>query len=86
MPRYTYRCEACAATYNLIHSMSDRAVVCKECGESSLIRMPSSFVSKTVASATDETFSDGHLVNEFIENTKKEIKSEKKNMTKDLEL
>ena len=87
MPRYTYKCDSCAAIYDVTHSMNDRMTVCDDCGEESLVRMPPNFTSTSNRpSPTHQDQKPGTVVKNFIEQANEEINEGKKNMTKELEL
>mgnify|MGYP003646317918 FL=1 len=69
----------------MTHSMSERLTVCKDCNAEELIRVPSDFTSAPTKKINNKVARPGSIVKEFIENTKQEIKNEKRDMTKDLE-
>ena len=86
MPRYTYRCDSCSTIHEVTHSMSERLSECSECNMESLTRIPSSFISQTTSSKQPAGEKPGELVKKFIENTKEEIKTEKNNKTKEMNI
>tara|TARA_R110002072_G_scaffold17095_1_gene65560 strand:- start:160 stop:324 length:165 start_codon:yes stop_codon:yes gene_type:complete len=52
----------------------------------SLTRIPSSFISQTTSGKQPAGEKPGELVKKFIENTKEEIKTEKNNKTKEMNI
>ena len=69
MPKYIYKCETCDDTFETFHSMSEKLEACS-C-EGLLTRVPSMPIVLTKDS------SSGILVNEYIEDTKREVEKEK---------
>ena len=83
MPKYTYKCKKCEIVYDMVHSMSLKETICRECGEESLMRiLPASFVIDTKRQQADRP---GTLVKEFISETREAIEEEKKEMQEDFE-
>ena len=79
MPRYTYRCDVCGKSFEVSHSISEKLTDC-ECGEEgSLKRIPSLPFRASVKINKQKA---GEIVKEFIEDTKKEIRKTKHEMTK----
>ena len=79
MPRYTYRCDVCGNSFEVSHSISEKLTDC-ECGEEgSLKRIPSLPFRASVKINKQKA---GEIVKEFIEDTKKEIRKTKHEMTK----
>jgi len=77
MPRYAYRCEGCNITFQKAHSIKEKLTDCEECDtEGSLRRIPS------MPFVFFETARAGKLVDEHIEEAKKELMEEKKNLKK----
>ena len=79
MPRYTYRCDVCGNSFEVSHSISEKLTDC-ECGEEgSLKRIPSLPFRASVKINKQKA---GEIVKEFIEDTEKEIRKTKHEMTK----
>ncbi len=82
MPRYTYRCDVCGNSFEVSHSISEKLTDC-ECGEEgSLKRIPSLPFCVSTKSSKPKA---GQMVKEFIEDTKKEIKTSKLEMLKEVD-
>ena len=80
MPRYTYRCNECGGVFSAFHSMKERLDDCDECSLSgTLERIPASF------STHIKKKQAGKIVKSFIDDTREEIKKEKKKMTRTYE-
>ena len=77
MPRYIYRCDICDEFFKISHSITEKLTTCEDCGEDTLVRLPSVPLRVSVG----ETKA-GQVVKDFIEEAKKEIVDYKKEMTK----
>ena len=55
MPRYTYICEDCEATLNVIHLMKEKLSECSECGSISIKKIPSQLASKIIKKTNEIT-------------------------------
>ena len=79
MPRYEYRCDQCKDEFITSHSINETITDCILCKtKDSLIRIPSSFFAPRPPNKQNKK--PGTLVKQFIENAKKEIKEEKKQL------
>ena len=79
MPRYEYRCDQCKGEFIISHSISETTIDCRLCkAKNSLTRIPSSFFAPR--QSNEQNKKPGTLVKQFIENAKKEIKEEKKQL------
>ena len=77
MPRYAYCCEECGVTFQKAHSIKVKLTDCEECdAEDSLRRIPS------MPFVFHETDRPGKLVDEHIEEAKRELMEEKENLRK----
>lgn len=77
MPRYAYHCEECGIIFQKAHSIKEKLTDCEECNtEGSLKRTPS------MPFVFFDTQRAGKLVDEHIEETKKELMEEKENLKK----
>ena len=76
MPMYCYRCKKCHVEFEVWHSMSYNDQKCLECESSQIFIIPS----LTEKILVNRTKKPGKVVNNFIEDTKKEIKKEKKKL------
>ena len=77
MPIYCYKCEKCEVVFETMHSMKDKLEDCKECSsKNTLVRMPP-IVSKAKVSSKKKA---GDIVKKFIEDTKNDVRKEKKDM------
>ena len=77
MPLYCYKCNACGFCFESWHSMSFDSQTCTRCRSESVFRIPSMQESITAPLTAHRP---GHIVGEYIEDAKKEIKQEKKDL------
>ena len=78
MPRYVYKCRKCDGSFTTFHSMTEDQDYCELCGEhDSVFRIPQMPSVKMVDKKV------GQIVDEYIEDTKKEIKKEKERLKKE---
>ena len=82
MPRYVYQCEGCERTFQAIHSISEKFQSCKECDiecnlSGTLKRIP---CMPLVISKKERKQKPGGVVNQFIEQTREELRQEKKTL------
>ena len=84
MPKYVYQCLECEQTFEVTHSFEERFDTCSQINEHSqctasakLERIPQhiNFVKKK-----EKKMQVGQIVDDFIKNTKEEIKEYKKEM------
>ena len=73
MPKYSYSCSACGKEFEIYHSMFEAIDKCIVCEAYDVVRKPSLF---TVTKTTNA----GTLVNEFIEETKRDVLAEKQEL------
>jgi hypothetical protein len=80
MPKYLYKCTACNMHASFFHSMSETFVDCASCGEDGvLVKIPAKFnFSKEKG---DNKSSTGSVVKTSIEEFKKDLRDQKKDMT-----
>lgn len=76
MPRYTYKCNACDDQKEVFHRMGEKLVLCEQCGEEALERIPS----QLFATKSEKSQRPGAIVDAYIENAKKEMEKEKKTL------
>ena len=74
MPKYSYNCSECGENFEIHHSMLESIDRCIMCEAPSIRRNPSSFFSVLNKKGT------GRLVDEFIRDSKAEIKIEKQRL------
>lgn len=83
MPKYVYECTSCSEVLEVRHSIKEKMEDCSLCDETGcLVRIPSVPVvmkSKTALNSKEPT---GTLVKKFIEDAKRDISSEKKDLQK----
>ena len=84
MPKYIYRCIACDQIYEIVHGFNEAVESCGQINdesrcdiESPLERIPQSI---NYAKKIERKPQAGQVVNEFIKNTKKDIREYKKEM------
>lgn len=78
MPVYVYKCKDCNEVFEARHSMSFEDQSCIECKSDNVFRLPQGSLAKT--SAPTGHSKPGKLVDEYIEETREEIKREKQKL------
>ena len=78
MPVYVYKCKRCEEVFEEKHGMSESVEKCVKCSSAKIFRVPSFGFAKGPSHL--QSAPPGKVVNEFIEETKKEIKLEKKRL------
>tara|TARA_R110002110_G_C12901746_1_gene665014 strand:- start:198 stop:467 length:270 start_codon:yes stop_codon:yes gene_type:complete len=80
MPIYVYFCEKCEKELKALHSVKEKYTACQEIedckNKGNLTRIPSNFSSQYVKQEQEQKV--GALVEDFIEETRDELKNEKK--------
>lgn len=74
MPNYCYKCTNCEEEFEVRHSMSFEGQTCVKCNSDLVFRIPS----LSLASKAKSTKKVGKIVDDYIQEAKSEIKSEKK--------
>jgi putative FmdB family regulatory protein len=79
MPLYIYECDACKKTFEIRHSIKEEIEKCNLCeAEGQLARLPSvPFILKKFDSKSSNS---GGLVKEFIQDAKRELAEEKREL------
>ena len=78
MPRYTYQCSNCEAVFEAVHSMKELLTDCEHCGQQEvLIRVPAMTFINTGTSTGESGRKVGELVEQHIEEARKELKEDK---------
>lgn len=78
MPIYLYECLGCKESFKVRHSMSEVCECCTSCGSNEVNRIPTSFMS--LSKEKIEKNKVGDLTREFIENSKVDLKNQKKEL------
>lgn len=78
MPRYTYSCTKCNSKFEYFHSISEKKTQCEACKEETLLKIP--LFSGTIKSESSKKV--GSIVEEYIQQTKEEIRHEKEQVRK----
>ena len=79
MPNYVYECSECSEVMEIYHSMSEERTNCEVCGaNNTLTRIPE-------VPIYVKSNNSGKVVKQHIEDTRRQIQEDKKNMTKDYE-
>jgi putative FmdB family regulatory protein len=78
MPRYQYRCEKCDGTFEYYHGMSEKISSCEVCNEETLLKVP--YFSGTIKKENKQKV--GSIVDNYIEETREEIRKEKDQLKK----
>lgn len=79
MPIYCYQCNECREKFEIKHSMSFDSQTCIACGSRSVFRIPSLSEIRH-NTGMNQSSAPGKIVDEYIEETKKSIKQEKKSL------
>ena len=80
MPKYSYKCTNCQEVLTKYHGFTERLSDCPLCESSDcLVRTPSSFVTEK---QDDRPKKVGELVNEYIDETREELKKQKEKLTR----
>ena len=74
MPTYVYQCKKCNKIFEIRHSMSERQKSCIHCESEKIFKVPNVLRSKK---NNFSNFKPGKLVDEYITQTKEEVKKEK---------
>jgi putative FmdB family regulatory protein len=77
MPRYTYKCDQCEETFETVHSMSKKLefCLCENSGSVTKIMSPTFIARMNRAGFGNKKVGD--VVNNHIEEAKKEVRAEK---------
>lgn len=78
MPVYVYKCKDCEEVFEARHSMSFEGQLCTECNSESVFRLPQGSLAKS--SIPTGPSRPGKLVDEYIQETRQEIKKEKQKL------
>ena len=78
MPRYVYSCTACSGEFEISHGMFHEQRECVLCKRmDTIVKKPSFTIKKTEAKTQS---SPGKVVDEFIQDAKKELKQQRKEL------
>ena len=77
MPLYCYRCRDCEHSFEARHSMSFEKQACLQCQSFDVFKVPSLSEVKVANSLPPKA---GKVVDEYIRDTKKEIRKEKQKL------
>tara|TARA_R100001510_G_C7633752_1_gene192264 strand:+ start:1218 stop:1475 length:258 start_codon:yes stop_codon:yes gene_type:complete len=80
MPLYSYECSSCKKIFDVRHGMFFEDQRCIHCHSDQVYRLPSNITLSSVKQDAHSKKKPGQIVDEFIKETKKEIKKEKDNM------
>jgi hypothetical protein len=85
LPKYVYKCSECERIYELIHSFGEQVLYCSEANEdskcsgtSTLERVPQ--IVNYIDNKPSGKQKVGQIVDEYIKNTKQDIKEYKKEL------
>ena len=79
MPRYCYRCDNCKETFEINHGMFFQQEQCIKCNNiGHLTKVPDFTIKKR--SQNDAQKRTGAIVDEFIEDAKKDLKQQRKSL------
>jgi putative FmdB family regulatory protein len=80
MPRYEYECDHCKEVIQIFHSMDESIDSCPDCGSADIkksFKTPIAFFARK-----ERDRKAGELVEEFIQESKEELKNEKREVDK----
>tara|TARA_Y100000592_G_scaffold96953_1_gene166525 strand:- start:58616 stop:58873 length:258 start_codon:yes stop_codon:yes gene_type:complete len=80
MPLYAYKCEDCKTTFEVRHGMFFENQRCIKCHSEFVFRVPSEIGASTSSKEEYSPQKPGEVTKQFIEDTKREIKKEKKSL------
>ena len=80
MPIYAYKCEDCKAVFEVRHGMFFENQRCTECHSEFVFRIPSEITLSNNIGTQNTPPKTGEITKQFIEDAKKEVKKEKKNL------
>lgn len=80
MPIYIYQCQECLGEWKENHGMTEKSEFCFWCDSQDIFRKPSNF--SNLSKKVDEKKKVGDLTNEFIENSKEDLKKQKEELDK----
>ena len=81
MPKYLYHCDACDERFVAYHLMSEKLEQCEKCGvENSLKKLPLFPVNLNKSKKKKKV---GEVVEQYIKDTKEEVKEEKERLKRD---
>ena len=81
MPIYVYQCGDCLGEWKENHLMCETVENCTWCDSRNISRKPSNF--STNSKKQEQTKKVGDLTREFIENSKDDLKNQRKELDKD---
>ena len=82
MPIYLYHCDECLGEWKETHSMTEEIEECKWCHSRNIKRVPSLFSNFIKENSWTKNKKTGDLTKEFIENSKKDLKDQKRELDK----
>lgn len=77
MPQYFYRCHDCKADFDVRHGMFFEEQRCIKCHSENVQRVPVEILLRQTATTDSKPTKTGKIVDDYIKETKKEIKKEK---------
>ena len=80
MPRYTYKCENCQVTFQIIHSIEEKLTDCEECETAAALQRIPSIPMVLVKKQETGKRQVGSLVKEYIEDAKGDLDQEKREL------
>jgi len=84
VPKYLYECEKCKHQFDILHSIKERLVDCDECGtKETLKRIPFVPMLNKRTEPRPSASKPGAIVNQYIEETKEEVRLEKERLKKE---
>ena len=80
MPRYTYCCENCETTFQVVHPIGEKLTDCEECNTENVLKRVPAMPLVLKKKEDNQKQEVGTLVKEYIEETKENLKQEKEEL------
>jgi len=84
VPKYLYECEKCKHQFDVLHSIKERLLDCDKCETKDVLkRLPFIPMLNRKAESENTPQKPGTIVNQYIEETKEEVRREKERLKKE---
>ena len=84
MPTYVYKCVSCSQIISIFHSFSEVVTDCELCGVENSLQKDYSTPFRSGKAKKQSDRPVGEITNDFIEQTREEIKQEKESLKREL--
>tara|TARA_B100000085_G_scaffold278277_1_gene299848 strand:- start:638 stop:898 length:261 start_codon:yes stop_codon:yes gene_type:complete len=82
MPVYAYKCHTCRHVFEVRHGMFFESQRCIKCHSDDIQKIPTEIFIENTDSCDTSSKRPGKLIDEFIEESRKEVKKEKEKLKK----